>query len=517
MRHHDATREDSRSKPQHGRNAVMVRNYAYGSNHHGSRLADIHPETLTRRPQQPHGCTPGNSGNPCIMNKIQNRVPVIDAKHRPLAPCSPRRARILVQQGKAHGRHRNGVYYLALQRTVPPESIQSAHLMIDPGKSHTGLAIVRDDKQHNRTILFCATIRHRNDVKKRLTQRASFRRTRRGRLRFRKPRFSNRRRPAGWLPPSLRSRLDNTLTWIYRLTGLMAISEIHVETAQFDAQRLRDPRIHGKDYQQGPLYQTTLRAFVIHRDNSTCRYCGKKAKPSELDHVVPRSLGGPNTPWNLVVACHKCNRRKDNQTVTEFLRRRPQRLADIEAQLQKPLASAAHMNVMIPELLNRLRQQEVPVTEHDAAQTAANRQTLNVEKDHHIDAAVLGEPTTLHGVPSHILAIKAVGRGQRKRIIPDKSGTPRSQDWPNYCRLSPAKRRKIPTPGHKNRRKRIDGIGTGDLVQIQHASGTVRGHATPYRNRVSIGTKPARTAYISAATLIARHHGYATTIVPSQN
>ena len=237
----------------------------------------------------------------------------------------------------------------------------------------------------------------------------------------------------------------------------------------------------------------------------------------ELDHVVPRSLSGPNTPWNLVVACHKCNHRKGNKSLAEFLRRRPQRLADIEAQLQKPLASAAHMNVIIPELLNRLRQQGHHVTEHDAAQTAANRQTLNVEKDHHIDAAVLGEPATLRGVPNHILSIKAIGRGQRKRIIPDKSGTPRSQHWPAYCRLSPSEHRKTPTPGHKNRRKRIDGIGTGDLVQIQHASGTVRGHATPYRNRVSIGTKPARTAYISAATLIARHHGYTTTTVATQN
>ena len=175
------------------------------------------------------------------MNNIQNRVPVIDAKHRPLAPCSPRRARILVQQGKANGRHRNGIYYLTLHRTIPQESIQSADLMIDPGKSFTGLAIVRDDEQQNRAILFCTTIRHRNDVKKRLTQRASFRRTRRGRLRFRKPRFSNRRRKPGSLPPSLRSRLDNTLTWIDRLTGLIAVSEIHVETTQFDAQRLRDP------------------------------------------------------------------------------------------------------------------------------------------------------------------------------------------------------------------------------------------------------------------------------------
>ena len=417
------------------------------------------------------------------MNNIQNQVPVIDAEHRPLAPCSPRRARILVQQSMAHGRHRNGVYYLTLHRTIPQEYIQSADLMIDPGKSFTGLAIIRDDQHNNRTILFCATLRHRNDIQKRMTQRASFRRTRRGRLRFRKPRFSNRRRSAGWLPPSLRSRLDNTLTWVYRLTGLIAIYDIHVETAQFDAQRLRNPEVHGIEYQQGPLYHTTLRAFVIHRDNSTCRYCGKKARPVELDHVVPRSLSGPNTPWNLVVACHKCNRRKDNKSLAEFLK----------------------------------RQQGHHVTEHDAAQTAANRQTLDVKKDHHIDAAVLGEPTTLRGVPNHILSIKAIGRGQRKRIMPDKSGTPRSQDWPNYCRLSPAERRKIPTPGHKNRRKRIDGIGTGDLVQIQHASGTVRGHATPYRNRVSIGTKPARTAYISAATLLARHHGYANTTVQSQN
>ena len=230
------------------------------------------------------------------MNNIQNRVPVIDAEHRPLAPCSPRRARILVQQGKAHGRHRNGVLLPSIAAYRAVRSIQSAHLMIDPGKSHTGLAIVRDDAQRNRTVLFCSIIQHRNDVKKRLAQRSTFRRTRRGRLRFRKPRFSNRRRPTGWLPPSLRSRLDNTLTWVDRLTGLIAVSEIHVETTQFDAQRLRNPAVHGKDYQQGPLYRTTLRAFVIHRDNSTCRYCRKKAKPVELDHVIHGTSVAPTPP-----------------------------------------------------------------------------------------------------------------------------------------------------------------------------------------------------------------------------
>ena len=106
------------------------------------------------------------------MNNIQNRVPVVDAEHHPLAPCSPRRARTLVKQGKANGRHQNGIYYLTLHRTIPQESIQSAHLMIDPGKSFTGLAIVRDDEQCNRTVLFCGITRHRNDVRKRLAQRS---------------------------------------------------------------------------------------------------------------------------------------------------------------------------------------------------------------------------------------------------------------------------------------------------------------------------------------------------------
>lgn len=55
-----------------------------------------------------------------------------------------------------------------------------------------------------------------------------------------------------------------------------------------------------------------LRFEVLRRDNFTCRYCGASAPEVklEVDHVVPRALGGSDKPWNLVASCETCNRGK---------------------------------------------------------------------------------------------------------------------------------------------------------------------------------------------------------------
>jgi 5-methylcytosine-specific restriction endonuclease McrA len=72
------------------------------------------------------------------------------------------------------------------------------------------------------------------------------------------------------------------------------------------------------------------RRNVYARDDDTCQYCGRvfSTKDLSLDHVIPRSRGGRSTWENLVVACHRCNRRKDNRTPEEAgmrLIRRPER------------------------------------------------------------------------------------------------------------------------------------------------------------------------------------------------
>jgi len=64
---------------------------------------------------------------------------------------------------------------------------------------------------------------------------------------------------------------------------------------------------------------STIRRKVILRDNSTCRYCGKKLEKKEIhiDHVIPYSLGGRTEADNLVVACIKCNLKKSGLTLKE--------------------------------------------------------------------------------------------------------------------------------------------------------------------------------------------------------
>jgi len=58
------------------------------------------------------------------------------------------------------------------------------------------------------------------------------------------------------------------------------------------------------------------RLNIFARDNFTCQYCGERPHRSQLnlDHVIPRSLGGRTTWENVVCSCIDCNRRKGGRT-----------------------------------------------------------------------------------------------------------------------------------------------------------------------------------------------------------
>ena len=59
---------------------------------------------------------------------------------------------------------------------------------------------------------------------------------------------------------------------------------------------------------------------IISRDKGLCHYCGRKtnrrqgsALQATRDHVVPHSMGGPNTKGNFVLACQRCNNDRGTQ------------------------------------------------------------------------------------------------------------------------------------------------------------------------------------------------------------
>lgn len=58
------------------------------------------------------------------------------------------------------------------------------------------------------------------------------------------------------------------------------------------------------------------RRAVFARDGWTCQYCGTRSNLT-VDHVVPRSKGGPSTWENIVASCAPCNRRKGDLTTAQ--------------------------------------------------------------------------------------------------------------------------------------------------------------------------------------------------------
>lgn len=93
---------------------------------------------------------------------------------------------------------------------------------------------------------------------------------------------------------------------------------------------LRAPRVvHLTFYDRVPRLAIRLtRQNLMLRDQYQCQYCGQRPGPAELnlDHVVPRSLGGTDSWENLVVSCKPCNLKKGKKTPREagmHLRRLP--------------------------------------------------------------------------------------------------------------------------------------------------------------------------------------------------
>ena len=72
-----------------------------------------------------------------------------------------------------------------------------------------------------------------------------------------------------------------------------------------------------REYVRTPYRKVLLtRRNVFRRDEHRCQYCGEH-EGLTLDHVVPKSRGGPDTWENLVAACVPCNNRKGGRTPAE--------------------------------------------------------------------------------------------------------------------------------------------------------------------------------------------------------
>src|SRR5216683_438622 len=163
-----------------------------------------------------------------------SKVFVLDTTKQPLTPVHPARARLLLNAGKA-AVFRTYPFTIILKRQVEHAEPAPLRLKIDPGSKTTGIALINDATGE---VVFAAELTHRGqEIKNSLDRRRGVRRGRRQRdTRYRKPRWSNRTRVKGWLAPSLKSRVCNTITWAKRFMRLCPIIALSQELVRFDMQ-----------------------------------------------------------------------------------------------------------------------------------------------------------------------------------------------------------------------------------------------------------------------------------------
>ena len=132
------------------------------------------------------------------------RVFVLSREGYPLMPTTPRRARLWLKARRARVVRRDP--FTIQLRFETTSYTQPVTVGVDTGSQAVGLAALA-----NGEVLVQAEVHLRTDISVKLAQRRTYRRARRSRTtRYRPARWANRRRKAGWLPPSVCSKLHAT-------------------------------------------------------------------------------------------------------------------------------------------------------------------------------------------------------------------------------------------------------------------------------------------------------------------
>jgi 5-methylcytosine-specific restriction endonuclease McrA len=385
-----------------------------------------------------------------------SQVLVLNNERKPLSPVHPGKARQLLAQGKA-AVFRRFPFTIILNEGQSEPTAEPLRLKIDPGSKTTGVAIVNDATGQ---VVWAGELCHRgHQIKKQLDERRAVRRSRRQRkTRYRAPRFDNRCRKAGWLPPSLSSRIAHVLTWVARLRRLCPVAALSLELVRFDTQLLQDAEIRGVEYQQGELAGYEIREYLLDKWGRTCAYCGKTDVPLQIEHLTPKARGGSNRVSNLVLACEPCNTQKGTRTAAEF------GFPHLQAQEKAPLKDAAAVNTTRWVFYDRLKTLEVPVEVGTGGRTKWNRTRQGLPKTHWLDAACVGAstPEVLEMTGVVPLVIRATGWQSHQMCRMDQYGIPRTsakkQSW-------------------------VQGFRTGDMVRAVVTAGKKQG---TYVGRVAV-------------------------------
>lgn len=307
-------------------------------------------------------------------------VYVLDINGEPLMPTTNAKARVLLKQKKAIAKE---LKPFTIQLNYQTSNYtQDIILGIDSGYNNIGFSAVTDSKE-----LLVGELKLLQGIKERLQKKSMYRAQRRGRLRYRKPRWNNRvkSKPKGWLAPSLQHKLDSHIKFIDSIYDILPIRRSVVEIASFDIQKMKNDNIKGVEYQQGDMMGFwNTREYVLHRDNHKCQNpnCKNKdeSKILQIHHVRYKSLGGTDNQNNLTTLCNKCHT-SPNHKKGKFLYKWCQ-----EGKKVRGFKDATFMSMIRCYLVKELKEKHSNISFSYGYMTKNHRIENGIEKTHYNDA-----------------------------------------------------------------------------------------------------------------------------------
>lgn len=289
---------------------------------------------------------------------------------------------------------------------------------IDPGRENVGIALILPHKNDPPEAIMLAHLETNNkDVPRLMSERRKHRHQRREHRRVRRkrraikrktslsqplirrypgfktgsmtvtviknnePRFLNRRRPEGWITPTVRHLVQGHLGALRRLAKYYPIGKIVFELPKFALMRLEDGSVQGVDFQNGRLkgYQN-VKEYVRSRDNNLCVHCGQEAQ--EVHHISARHKNGSDLPENLVCLCKECHTKLYAGELSG---------ATLADGMFKKYHHLSVLNVAAPyiykELVQMYGKEKVQVI--SGKETSIFRQLHKIQKTHSLDAACI--------------------------------------------------------------------------------------------------------------------------------
>ena len=260
--------------------------------------------------------------------------------------------------------------------------------------------------------------------------------------------FNNRRRPEGWVMPTVRQLIQTHVNMVRRIRKFLPVDTWTLEINRFAFMKLDDGSVVGTDFQNGKLrgYKDED-DYIFHLQDGKCLCCGKD-RIDHYHHIVPRSRGGSDRWYNKAGLCDECHSRVHKGEISLATAGEKKRYAGTSVLNQAVLFIAEELGELMPHFDTCTGKDT-----HDI------REFFGIAKDHDNDAVCItayGAPTSKILDRVHTYEVRQFRRHDRALI--------KSQRERTYYMKDPVtgKRKAVA----KNRKPRFEqkGLALSDLV-----------------------------------------------------